>query len=447
MTPESKTQITFESALGERIDDMIDACTRCGKCVEACPSVAPAGLAAANPVEVIGGIIDILRAGSGTEAARSWAKACTYSGNCIEACAYGVNPRFLLAMARVAMTKAAKDLPSRRRQGVDSFRKLARDVHVLPRLQLTPEQLARLGQGDQGAAIPESDELPEFVFYTGCNVLKTPHIALLALDMMDAVGITYRVLGGPSHCCGTVHMRAGDTEIVGRLANRSFDKLSRSKSGQVISWCPSCQVQFTEMTLPAIEKQHGHRPFEMTPFMKFLAGRLEDLRPQLRKPVKARVALHKHPGVAGAMEAAETLLRAVPGVDLVDLKQPAVGLQSVYMATLPEYRRELQLKELEAARDAKIDLLAAVYHSDHRELCAHERDWPFRIVNALEIIAESMGLHEDDHYKRLKVMQDTDAILGDCHDLIERHRLDPNEAREIVSGMLRDQPLPLAGAS
>ena len=23
------------------------------------------------------------------------------------------------------------------------------------------------------------------------------------------------------------------------------------------------------------------------------------------------------------------------------------------------------------------DALVAVYHSDHRELCAHERDWPF----------------------------------------------------------------------
>jgi Tripartite tricarboxylate transporter family receptor len=32
--------------------------------------------------------------------------------------------------------------------------------------------------------------------------LKTPHIALLALDIMDALGVTYRVMGGPTHCCG-----------------------------------------------------------------------------------------------------------------------------------------------------------------------------------------------------------------------------------------------------
>ena len=114
---------------------------------------------------------------------------------------------------------------------------------------------------------------------------------------------------------------------------------------------------------------------------------------------------------------------------------------------LPAYKREVQLKELEAARAAGVDALAAVYHSDHRELCAHERDWPFRIVNVLEIIGESMGVHEPDRYKRLKMMQDADAIIADCRDLIAQHGLDAEVARNVViKGMLADQPLPLAGA-
>jgi len=33
--------MTFESALASRVDDMVDACTRCGKCVEACPVTEP----------------------------------------------------------------------------------------------------------------------------------------------------------------------------------------------------------------------------------------------------------------------------------------------------------------------------------------------------------------------------------------------------------------------
>src|SRR5262245_1588764 len=438
--------LTFETALAARAAEMVDACTRCGKCVEACPSVAPAGLKDERPQDVIGGVLDIVRTGDGPAASRKWASACMLSGDCIKACDEDVNPRFLLGMARLAMTRK-NDPPVRRRQAIDAFRNLGRDVSVLSRLQLDGAVLERLGQGTSRAEADANAEPPDFVFYTGCNVLKTPHIALLALDIMDALDVTYRVMGGPSHCCGVVHMRAGDGEVTGRMATSTLDKLKNSKSGHVVSWCPSCYVQFTETTLPTIERQRGAKPFEMTPFMRFIASRIDDLKPLLRRRVDLRVALHRHPGVTGVVEAAETLLRAVPGVEIVDLGQPTVGLQSVNLSVLPAYKRELQLRELEAARDAKVDALAAVYHSDHRELCAHERDWPFRIVHVLEIIGESMGLHEADHYKRLKLMQDADAIIADCHDLIARHGMDADVAREVVvKSMLNDQPVPLAGA-
>ena len=432
---------SFETALDARVAEMADACTRCGKCVEACPTVAPSGIGDANPQDVVSGVIDILRTGAGPEASRTWASSCMLSGECIKACDYGVNPRFMLAMARLSMNRAAKQVTERRRAGVESFRKLGQDVATLSRLQLTGEVLGRLGQRRDA---DEADQDPDFVFYTGCNVLKTPHIALLALDVMDALGVTYRVMGGPTHCCGVHQLRAGDTETLGRFATTTMDKLASSKSGQVLSWCPSCYVQFTETTLPTIERTRGARPFEMTPFFLFLRERLDRLTPLLRHRVDMRVALHRHPGVAGVMAAAEAILRAVPGVELVELDQLAVGLQSVNLAVLPAYKRELQLKELEAARDAGVDALAAVYHSDHRELCAHERDWPFRIVNVLEIVGQSMGLRQEDHYKRLKVMQDADAILADCRDLIAQHRLDADVARNvIVKSMLGDQPLPL----
>ena len=159
-----------------------------------------------------------------------------------------------------------------------------------------------------------------------------------------------------------------------------------------------------------------------------------------------RAALHRHPGVAGVMEAAADILRAVPGVVLVDLKQPAVGLQSVTVGVLPAYKRELQLNELQAARDAGVDALVAVYHSDHRELCAHERDWPFRIINILEVVGESMGLHRADRFKQLKMMQDADLIVAECRDLIAQHAIDVGTARSVVvKAMIEDQPLPLKG--
>ena len=434
----------FEAALDSRVDDMLGACTKCGACFSACPIAGPAGLGEADPKAVVSGVLDIVRLGAGPAESERWARACMLSGECIKACDYGVNPRFLLTMARIAMSKAAKEPAERRKQGVETFRKLGQDVSVLSRLQLTEGELVRLGQ--RPSKTPAAAELPDVVFYTGCNVLKTPHIALLCLDILDALGTNYQVMGGPTHCCGTGQLRAGDTETLSRFAANTINKLSQSKTGEVLAWCPSCFVQFSENTLPTFERATGEKPFDLTPFMRFLHRNLDRLRPMLTRRVEIKIAMHRHPGVAGVMEAAEEILRAVPGVEIVELNVPAVGLQSVNLSTLPGYKRELQLKEMEAARDAGVDALVAVYHSDHRELCALERDWPFRILNMLEVVGESMGLHQVDHYKLLKIKQDVDAIVADSTDLVKQHGLDLDTVRKvIVNGMLADQPLPMRG--
>jgi len=445
-------EMTFEEALSSRVEHILDACTSCGKCVEACPVTEPMGIASAHPQAVVSGVLGILRTGQGPEASHKWAEGCILSGDCIKACDYGVNPRFMLSMARIAAAKAKSEPQERRRKGVTGYRAVADGVNMLSKLQLTNAQLHRLGQSNnsRGLApvVAETSERPDFVFYTGCNVLKTPHIALLALDVMDALGVTYRVMGGPSHCCGVVHMRAGDTDTTGRMATSSLDKLAQGKNGQVLSWCPSCHVQFTETTIPTVEKARGSRPFEMTPFMTYLGSRLDDLRPLLRNRVEMRIALHRHPGIPSVVKAAEAILAAVPGIELVDLDQPAVGLAANYLRTLPKYRNEIYRAELDAARDANVDALVAVYHADHRDLCAHEGEYPFRIVNLLDILAESMGLSQEDNFKRLKLMQDADAIVEDCRDMIAAHGIDTDEARRVVETvMLAEQPLPLRSSA
>src|SRR5262245_59318495 len=133
----------FETALAARVNAMLDACTKCGKCFEACPITGAAGVADADPRATIAGVLDIVRLGDGPEAARKWASACVLSGECIKVCDYGVNPRFLLNMARVAMARAKNPPREQRKLGVDGFRLVARDVTQLSRMQLTEAQLAR----------------------------------------------------------------------------------------------------------------------------------------------------------------------------------------------------------------------------------------------------------------------------------------------------------------
>ena len=95
---------------------MLDACTGCGKCFEACPITGPAGVAGTEPREAIAGVLEIVRNADGPEASAKWANSCVLSGECLKVCDYGVNPRFLLTMARIAMARA-KNEPRQQRKG------------------------------------------------------------------------------------------------------------------------------------------------------------------------------------------------------------------------------------------------------------------------------------------------------------------------------------------
>jgi heterodisulfide reductase subunit D len=176
---------SFIDVLHGRVENILDACTRCGKCVAACPMVAPAGIDLGVDSEhaptVIGGILDLLSGGPGTADAERWAQVCTNSGKCIPACNYGINPRFMVNMARIAV-KAKLGEDAVRRAGQHYFTEMGRSIRVISRLQLPPEVLAQVSPPLRAA--DQYEQAPEILFYTGCNVIKTPHIALLVLEVL-----------------------------------------------------------------------------------------------------------------------------------------------------------------------------------------------------------------------------------------------------------------------
>src|SRR6195952_4711435 len=423
--------LPFDQALDLQVAEILDRCTSCGACAEICPMPAPAGLDTSAPKTLTAGILTILRGGAHEDASR-WAAVCSGSGHCIPVCQHGVNPRLMLALARV--TDLGHNAPAARRQtGFTRFGAMTKGVRVLSRLQLPPETLPPL----RGDADGDDDAAPEVFFYTGCNVMKAPHIVLLALDIMDAMGIRYRVMGGPSACCGVLQFGAGDLNTSGRVAYRTIDRLVAA-APRALSWCPTCQIQLTEVV------GTGKPDLDMAPFVRFLAERLDTLRPLLKHRVDKRVGLHEHPGNPGVPEAAQAILRAIPGLDFVDLEQPRIGYMCNKLTPLPAFKQDVHRNQLQAAADAGVSTLAGIYHACHRELCSHERDWPFEVVNFLELVGESIGLQRPDLFKRLKIMQDVDAILLDSASLIEMNGLDLDEARDVIlRDMLGEQPLPL----
>ena len=431
---------SFAEALQARTQDVLDSCTSCGRCFEVCPMPAPAGIADNKAADVVGGVLDIIRGGSGTPAAERWAQVCSGSGHCIPACPEAVNPRFMLALARVAMQRRATE-EEQHQKGSAAFAKMGRGVRVLSRMQLPPEVLRRFRSAGPAQAAPE------VVFYTGCNVLKTPHIVLLSLDILDALGVSYRVMGGPGDCCGVLQFRAGDLDASGRIVYGTTDRFAATGARKVLAWCPTCTIQIGENVLPGRTGPPVAPAYDLQAFVVYLGSQLERLRPLMRHPVNKRVGLHEHPGVPGVCESAIKILQAIPGLEYVELEQPQVGYMCNTLQPLPAFKREVHRGILEAAAVAKVDALAGVYHACHRELCSHETDWLFEVVNFLELLGESMGIRREDSFKRLKKMQDADAILTDVMDLVEQHGLALEEVRAVIEkDLLGEQPLPLRSA-
>jgi Fe-S oxidoreductase len=422
--------VSFLDALRGRVDDVLDACTRCGKCVEACPMVEPAGLDPADAVDIVEGVLGLLAGGDGTKDAERWAQVCTNSGKCIPACDYGINPRFMVNMARIA-AKAKLGADKVRRTANEYFNSMGRSTRTIARLQLAPDVLARVSPPLR--AREEYGEAPEIVFYTGCNVIKTPHIALLVLEVLDALGVGYEVIGGTAVCCGIQQFKRGDAKTAGRVSYNTIDRLSRPGASRVVAWCPSCHIQISEVALPAYKESFGTVPFDMNPIAEFFAERLDDLRPLFVHPVNKRVALQERSALPGVMAAIKEVLRAIPGLEVVELDVPIVSTQASHLSVLPEFKAELREREFQAAAAAGVTTFASIFHACHRELITFQPQVSFELVNFMELIGESMGIHIPDLYKRLRLIGDIDTIIADSADLIAAHRLDLDTVRDVLA--------------
>jgi Fe-S oxidoreductase len=403
-----------------------DACTRCGDCFRACPMAEPAGLADADPSATAGAIVDLITGGDGNQAAARWAEACSGSGYCIPACTHGINPRFMVQLARgFARRNAGTDpLATRWHQ---PFQTMSRGVRVLSRLQLPPETLARFAPPREPRAAP-----PDVVFYTGCNVLKTPHIALLCLDILDLLGVDYEVMGGVGQCCGVYQYRAGDFVTNSKVAYATIDGLAAAGASTVLSWCPSCQISIGEVSLPNYELQFGSKPFDLNPFLTFLAGHADRLAALMRRRVDKKVALHERPVFPEVNAAVKRLLSIIPGVEFVEIDVPRVGTQANSLAQLPKYKRALVERELAAVADAGVTTLATIYHACHREICDAGDGRSFEVVNFMELLGEGLGLDSEDLYKRLKLIGDIDAIIVEAGPAIAANRLDLEAVRDTL---------------
>jgi Fe-S oxidoreductase len=376
------------SAYAERLEQIVaqsaDRCTGCGRCFEACPTAREAGLDAGEAKARVGELLSLTRhGGPAADGLSRWLNACDGSARCSDACPEGINVRQWVTIAKLKALQAARPVEAGAASAAGRFRRMAQSVRLLAAMQLPSETLKRI-------VAPAETRRADVLFYTGCNVLRTPHIVLNVMDILDGLGLDFEVVGGTAHCCGVYQFQEADLPTYERIGHRTFQRLGQAGAARVLTWCPTCTKNFGELEEPA-----GKPSFDLGHVSEFLAANLDTLRQRfVDGQPRRRVVIHEHLGIGATVESMRVLLSAVPNLELLEIGQDsgfsyACGGQA---AKFKGREQEIHRRLAEGAVAAGADTIVTMYHSCHRALAGAEAVYPsLRVVNFTDVIAEAMG--------------------------------------------------------
>ena len=273
------------------------------------------------------------------------------------------------------------------------FRHMAQAVRLLASMQLPSETLKKI-------LAPAERRTAEVLFYTGCNVLRTPHIVLNVMDILDALELDFDVVGGTAHCCGVYQFQEADLPTYERMGHRTFQRFGQSGASKVLTWCPTCTKNFDEL-----EKDVEAPSFDLGHISEFLAANLDALQarfvadqPQAPRG-DPRASRHRRHGGEhrqalgrGAQSRAAASSSRIPASPMPAAARPPSSRSAS--------RRSIA-RLAEGAVAAGADTIVTMYHSCHRALSGAEAVYPLKVVNFTDVIAEALGRGGHPDYYRL----------------------------------------------
>ncbi len=292
----------------------LDACTRCGLCLEVCPAYGSGEPLA--PRTVLGE----LRKNREETPETVW--YCTTCRACYQACPVAAAPLAVIKKVRSRIVEEGSGVPPMLGDSLERLYKYAN-----PWLAKKGRKADWTGAGNLTLPLedPGRKGPAELLYFVGCTTsleTRAQSIAQSLAAVFQTAGLSFRTLGKKEPCCGDLARQLGERGLFADQREKTLRALKKRGLGRVVVSSPHCYDTFVKTYPEALEtapEQTSFRPLHYTQVLAELAedGRLDfQGRTNLTATYHDPCYLARHNGI---IDPPRRVLRAVPGLELREM--------------------------------------------------------------------------------------------------------------------------------